>query len=89
MSEDEYYEALLDLKKAYPVEIDKLQLMDTEKNKLEMEALKVSSFPAIVVISKEGEITRTISGDKETRQAITKAVSDAIEINQKSTLTSR
>jgi hypothetical protein len=89
MSENEYYDALLDLKKVYPKEIGNMELIDITNHEQEILDFEIKSFPAIVVVSKHGRITRVVSGENASRHVITKSVSNAIETNKKSTLTTR
>ncbi|MBA4537909.1 small peptidoglycan-associated lipoprotein [Bacillus aquiflavi] len=74
--EAEYYDALLDLKKDFPIEINNMKVLINSENKKVYSEFDISTSPTILVLY-NGEVIEKISGDvpkEEIIEPLTKAL---------------
>lgn len=69
-----YYDAILDLRKEFPEEIDSMKVISDEK---EYGPFKVNTIPSLIVIEKK-EVIVHIEGNVLAKEDILKPISDAL-----------
>ncbi|OIK11506.1 hypothetical protein [Bacillus sp. MUM 13] len=74
MSENAYYDALLEFISKHPAQSGKLKKLNFDNHKKDCKTLNIKEAPALVIISKNGKVLNRISGTNVTKQAIMKAI---------------
>jgi hypothetical protein len=75
--ENEYYDAILEIKKLYPGEMDEVVLLTHNHHRYIDEKFNITTYPTLLLIDKEQIITK-IDGKQE-RQIIIEKISSYIE----------